>query len=132
MTTTDTTTSPYAARAARGAAYLDAHRPGWRERVDLGGLDMFVPELRDTEERPDGAEGPCGCVLAWAAGGYHAAIRSFTGVDSLTAAAMEWSAGHGFMLADFEGYDPLAPDGEDQAWAALTAAWREVLAHDHN
>jgi hypothetical protein len=34
----------YTERIARGAAFLDEKQPGWRERIDLGELDLNSSE----------------------------------------------------------------------------------------
>jgi hypothetical protein len=90
-----------AERVAAGAAWLDEHRPGWVDRINLDTLD-----LSDT----------CKCVLGQEYG------RFVLGDDLILD---EGSESH---LLGFD-VDELRQDGQyaGKQYAALTAAWRELV-----
>jgi hypothetical protein len=112
-----------AARVAAGVAWLDLHQPGWRERVDPSRLDMSG----GTYLRAD--PGRCGCVAAQLdiLGSYSHFVLANSGLGgpeelAETQAVHAWAVAHGLDLPAAHGF---ADDAE--AWAALTAAWREAL-----
>jgi len=114
MTTTSTDT--FSEQVARGAAVLDAHRPGWRGRIDPDRLDMNKGLRASTDEG--------GCVLAQlnADGDYYAEAGRLQG-DAEPGPFRPWARDHGFSL-DW--------GASSHTWARLTAAWREVLARDQH
>lgn len=89
-------------RVAAGAAWLDAERPGWVERIDLDRLDL---------------ESPCRCILGQEFGDYFEAIWNEEINTPDTAAC-------GFTVADLAVIGRAAGDRE---FAALTAEWRRVI-----
>lgn len=56
-----TTAIDYAEKAARGAAFLDDHEPGWADKIDLGTLALIHPCLcvlgQVLRLNPDGRDG---------------------------------------------------------------------------
>lgn len=90
------------ARVARGAALLDAQRPGWAQRIDHGRLDL-------------GNE--CHCILGQLESSYSSAIARLglraraTGNDTTVA--------HGFDLCHIDGR---------HRFALLQDAWIEAIA----
>lgn len=61
-------------RVARGAEFLDEHRPGWRSEINLADLDL---------------ESTCGCVLGQLFGTYGDGLRALaTGVPRVWGASM--------------------------------------------
>jgi hypothetical protein len=109
-------------RTARGVALLDRRRPGWRDRTDPGRLAMQEPQF---------APGGCGCLLAQTSptGSYWAeldALINETDPDGSSGLSFEiaWAADHGFNLTQAEFDSPQ----HNALWAALTQAWRAVLA----
>ena len=91
----------YAARAARGAAFLDGHVPGWAQRVDLDTLDMSNCRY---------------CVLSQVAGNYRDAVQDFDIDSDLDAVAL------GFLRVSGDGssWQRLA-----EAWAGEIRERRE-------
>ncbi len=106
------------ARVATGVAWLDLHQRGWRERVDLGRLDMSC----GTWLRADPAQ--CGCVAAQLdiLGSYNHFVRAVQGRSEWLEASRAWAVEHGLDLPAAHGFTDDAA-----AWAALTADWREAL-----
>lgn len=89
-------------RTERGAALLDARRPGWWQRIDLDRLD-----LSDT----------CDCVAGQISGGVY--ITDWTlAMEALGLETPALQAAHGFDATDGDG---------DRAYDALTAAWRDLI-----
>lgn len=106
-----TTDIDHAARVAKGAALLDAKRPGWERELDLSTLDI---------------SDPCRCVTAQLSG-----INNFKeGQLQLGLNNAAYTA-HGFNVDDTcdccrpedlpEGYD------QTEAYATLNTLWREVI-----
>lgn len=93
--------STIAERVEAGAKWLDANRPGWVDRINLNTLDL----------------GYCTqCVLGQLDGDYcHTIERDF---GDKTAEGVR----NGFALAEQNGKP--APD---EAFAELTAAWRDYI-----
>lgn len=97
-------------RRDAGIAWLDEHRPGWREHADPDTLEM---------------ENPCGCILAQTTAGTGNYFTSLDDAgfdeDAYWDEGLRWAVDHGFATETlFEG-DPLA-------WGTLTDAWREALS----
>jgi hypothetical protein len=109
-------------RAARGAARLDAKRPGWWRRIRLRRLDMrhgsFDPGLPDS----------CGCVLAqldasyagverdWYGGDYNRGTERIAEIDSNSSHS---AVKYGFFVGK--------GDESREEWDALTEAWHEQV-----
>lgn len=87
------------ARVAKGAALLDAQRPGWAQRIDIGTLDI--------------SKG-CKCVLGQVFGGYSTGYVALFGPDMM--AGVEGVHEYGFC-----GH---APSGD---YRLLQDAWIEVI-----
>jgi hypothetical protein len=90
-----------AQRVAAGAAWLDEHRPGWADRINLDELDLA---------------NPCKCVLGQEYG------RFVLGDDLILDEGSEsWMLG--FDVAE------LVQDGRyaGERYTELTAAWRELV-----
>jgi hypothetical protein len=92
-----------AERVAAGAAWLDAHEPGWVDRIDLGGLDIQSCDR---------------CILGQVYGHYVDAPD-----DARRTGDQIVSADRGFCAGgEADGFLALAAE-----WAALAAAWRELI-----
>lgn len=89
--------------AARGATFLDDHRPGWHDEIDTAKLDMATGFV---DEDTDGA----GCVLCQLAGSYS---------DGLARFEVDAPALHGFILPSFAG--PYS--SHSKRWSHLEDAW---------
>src|SRR5262245_29088193 len=109
----------YEYQIARGAALLDARRPGWRENLDVDDLDMgsvtrcVIGQTLGVEHRPERYVGQ-----RWAA-----ALTELSGVLTrfsgwLTESQRVWAAEHGFDVR-FPTYDG--------GYARLTDEWRTYL-----
>jgi hypothetical protein len=101
--------STVAERAERGAALLDARRPGWWREIDLGRLDII-----------DG----CNCVAGQLGNGRFLATYDALGMDSPAD-----EIAHGFNSAD---HDYLGAPGDvieavEAECVALTEAWRTLI-----
>jgi hypothetical protein len=98
-------TATIAERVEKGAAWLDEHRPGWVDRIDLETLDLGDP---------------CRCVLG----------QQFEPQSDSDQCGFEV----GMRLLTTPGNDPVIPLVEqgfyatsDDNYADLTAAWRELI-----
>jgi hypothetical protein len=89
-------------RVAAGAAWLDANRPGWWQRINLATLDLGDP---------------CRCVLGQLFGDYAEAPvgARFTDTDA--------------YVAIDQGFNNAGGEDED---ATLTAAWRTLITARRN
>lgn len=123
----------FAAWVAAGAAWLDQHLPGWRERVDPQRLDMSCGIYLRADPNQ------CGCLAAQLdllashgnLGSYGNFVLANAGARApedlaeaeaiyLGDAAQQWAVEHGLDLPD--------PLGDDHGpWDALTAAWLQAL-----
>ena len=94
-------------RVERGAALLDAKRPGWWRRINLRRLDI---------------RSACDCI-AGQLGGYSDTLRALGLLDG------EEDVEHGFEAIDPDG-DVLAGEYHrlvQEDYAALTAAWHDLI-----
>lgn len=96
----------YAARVARGAALLDALRPGWDDHVSIGTLD--VSSTKD-------------CVLGQAFGSYTVGVRSVFANPLVVVSACIRE-----MLSDRHGFSAYET-ASLAAWGELTQAWRDLI-----
>ena len=95
-------------RIERGAAWLDANRPGWRDEIDLDGLDLGSPcrcVLGQTFEKavPEFGHFVSGYGVVW-----EAVRAAAPGYET----ANEWMCQHGFESDEFVSYEVLT-----DAWA---------------
>lgn len=97
------------ARAARGAALLDDHDPGWTDRIDPGTLALG-----------DGAA----CVLGQLWGEYRTGLGRARVIDLSSAPTRFVSP----VDLGFQAVSDLGIAAEDLDYALLTRAWRGVLA----
>lgn len=92
----------------RGAAVLDVHRAGWRDRVALTSLDI---------------SSGLACILGQEFGDYSAGLdklmRDVQDASEDYVDTYEFSGKHGF--SEYRDYDG---NGGYATWAALTEAWR--------
>jgi hypothetical protein len=97
---TQPTTGKYAERIAKGAALLDKKVPGWRQRIDLGKLNIRWPG---------------DCVIGQLIAGlpYYRVLEDWFGRDGTWERGIE----HGFE------WDSAAGDDDVE----LTAAWRQYI-----
>ncbi len=109
--------------AAARVAWLDLHEPGWRERVDPTRLDMRCGTWLPADPSR------CGCIAAQLddLGSYsHFVLANNSGLDpdpyGETEADHAWAVEHGLDLPAVHGFTD-----DTEAWAALTATWREAL-----
>jgi hypothetical protein len=98
-------------RVAAGAAWLDANRPGWWQRINLATLDLTLG---------------CGCILGQLDGNFYDAPEVIQA--STIHALKEFAAPLGF-LADTDNEERLS---EWEEYAALTAAWRTLIQARRN
>jgi hypothetical protein len=97
-------------RVARGAAFLDEREPGWAARIDLGRLNMDICHR---------------CVLGQLAGA--GGLNPYA--DKLRDLGLGDGGGYGFDIDSYGDCGPVPDLADDDAeYAALTAAWREVIA----
>lgn len=109
-------TGTIAERVAAGAAFLDAHDPGWDQRIDLGQLDLHSP---------------CQCVLGQLAVGLSLWSDILTHFDL----RRDWERGPrpadtdlGFNAFDSDGDDEdAALAQETEEYETLTAEWRALI-----
>lgn len=84
-------------RIAAGAAWLDANRPGWVDRIDLDTLRL---------------DNPCRCILGQEYGDFYTAPYEIRGVLGEMATQLGFDA-------------KLTDDGAD--YAELTEAWQRLI-----
>lgn len=106
------TTPTILKRRDAGAAWLDEHRPGWWQRINLDTLDLGEPCrcVLGQEFAPD--VDPDGRDLV-VANGYQLAVAKLR--DGPPAAFAL-----GFTITGARAYEELS-------WETLTAAWRELI-----
>src|SRR5579871_439370 len=106
--------------AAKGAAWMDEHCPGWILEIDLGKLDLQYGDVCVL-----GQTAHCvthGRVRSGNLGSYHAVVRDVTGEENdYTDEAVAWTTEHGFYLED-DDVDVHAP-----LYEMLTIAWKEEI-----
>jgi len=111
----------YIAQIAAGMSWLDQHRPGWADRVDVSVLDMVactscVLGQLDGDYHTAGPDVPTG-----PRGNYHTPGPDVpTGPRGPRGPEAGWSLAHGFR-ADCDGFDQT---DARVAWGVLTAQWR--------
>ena len=91
-----------AERAARGAALLDEHKPGWWERIDLDTLAL---------------ESPCRCILGQLWSAEHPDDPYEIALDELDLHDKD---------EDF-GFDKYSGPGSWSEYALLTDAWHALI-----
>jgi hypothetical protein len=87
-------------RVAAGARWLDLHRPGWADRIDLDELDL---------------SDPCACVLGQEYGSYAEAPEELWVEDDTCAKS-------GFNATRVRDYERIEVE-----FSALTDAWRRLI-----
>lgn len=111
--TKETSMSSIQERVAKGAAWLDEVRPGWRDAINLDTLDIC-----------DGHHCVCGQVFAadalsalgkqdYRPSGFYYIASGFAGYVNAVAHGFMWSLG--------------TDDARDTEACALTAEWRRVI-----
>jgi hypothetical protein len=96
--------------AGRGAALLDEHNPGWREKLQRL---IYFPDSFD-------------CPLGQLYGSYGAGVRALRPLLDNSTDLANWTLAYGF-----DAYYPVTPDCNCvQAWQALTAEWRRLAGQD--
>jgi hypothetical protein len=88
-----------------GISVLDQHRPGWRDRIDLGTLDL---------------ENCYRCVLGQVEGSYVDGRKILAALDGASDHRHEWAIGHGF---DRDVY----PEDSRGDYEDLTSEWMRAL-----
>jgi hypothetical protein len=88
-------------RVQRGAALLDAKRPGWAEQINIDTLEISGRS----------------CVL-YQLGGYHAVASAIGAYDDIE----DGGAAHGFFVPRGE-----SAERENPTWDLLTAAWVQAI-----
>jgi hypothetical protein len=103
------TTQDARERAARGVAYLDAHTPGWADRIDVGRLDMGRH---------------CFCVLGQLHGQFSPAVEA-----AWPSAPFAQSIAHGFLAVgmDMGSIDEIEQSIGDE-YRTLQDEWVRVIA----
>lgn len=93
---------------ARGAAWLDENRPGWEFKIDLGELNLMLPDC---------------CVLGQVDGNFWDSLRRQAEFNRDTPFFDEtgWAASHGFFIRD--GNETRRISEYNQ----LTDAWRTLI-----
>jgi hypothetical protein len=100
-------------RVAAGAAWLDANRPGWWQRINLATLDLGDP---------------CRCVLGQDFGGFGKGVSA---VGGDLARWMKTCANLGFYSSR-DAAGTYVPTEIEREYAALTAAWRTLITARRN
>lgn len=103
------TTLPYEDRVEAGMAWLDANRPGWEGRIDLGILDLQNSHC---------------CVLGQATVGFW---ETLTVENDGAAQAVDWAIRCGFYVTNEYGF--VAPPAE---WSAITETWLIKIKERYN
>lgn len=98
-------------RVARGAAWLDENRPGWEFKIDLGELNLMLPNC---------------CVLGQVDGNFWDSLRRQAEFNRNTPFfdEMSWAASHGFFIRDELGEIRSSRISE---YNQLTDAWRTLI-----
>jgi len=96
----------YRERVQRGAKMLDSVRPGWRDEISLGELNMRYP---------------CYCILGQLWGNYFDAWTNLPKDDASDEIT------YGFDVTRYERHSPTAID-IGVAYNTLDTAWREELS----
>ena len=100
----------YAARVAKGAALLDAERPGWERELDLSTLNIANGETCVTAQLSG--------VNRWWAGMTQLGLTEGTGGTYIS---------HGFNAESGEDKDLTEGYDQQAAYATLNTLWRELI-----